>query len=100
MKHEVAQNGWALSTSAVAHSALERLLKACVVGGTHASLHHTAAQTYGVRGLLWSSPSLFDDGICLRHCDAARPSDEKRRAIVAELPMEPTSAFAVATGAL
>jgi Phytanoyl-CoA dioxygenase (PhyH) len=58
MQDELASAGCVLKTCAVSEVMLASLLEACVPNGAHASVHHRSGRAYGLRGLLWSNPSL------------------------------------------
>lgn len=50
--------GWTLKANALPEPSLQRLLEACVARGAVQSTHRRSGRTYGLRGLLWSSPLL------------------------------------------
>jgi Phytanoyl-CoA dioxygenase (PhyH) len=55
---DFAKIGWTLKARALPDAMLKRLLGASVAQGALASVHRPSGRTYGLRGLLWSSPVL------------------------------------------
>jgi hypothetical protein len=55
---DFAKSGWTLKARALPEATLQQLLGACVARGALASVHRPSGRTYGLRGLLWSSPAL------------------------------------------
>jgi hypothetical protein len=58
MLNELSISGFMLCAGAIEESSLERLLEACVPTAGAGQVRHPSGNTYGIRGLLWSSRTL------------------------------------------
>jgi hypothetical protein len=66
MLTELDTNGFVVAPEVVSDSALVRLLKAATSTHAHVSRHGRTSSIYGIRGLLWSSPTLRSELVASR----------------------------------